>query len=242
MLNTLKTITLAALFSLGLSYVHAWTAPTATPPGGNVSAPINVGATAQTKAGDLTIQGNVGIGVSTPAQKLDVLGSAQITGTIFGGGAQTTYGATTIRGNKNGWSGINFATASGANSGTLMMHPSYSGFYNATDNNWRMYVTDGGAGALGNVYVNDICTTPGGRCLSSASGMSSCVVVGTPAWVTSGTASCPAGYRQTGGSCDMYRGGDGREIGPRYCYPTGSGQYCSEGNGGVCHAYAVCCR
>ena len=58
LLSVLKVSTLAIVLSFGLSYALAWTAPTATPPTGNVSAPINTGSTDQTKAGDLcTIKG-----------------------------------------------------------------------------------------------------------------------------------------------------------------------------------------
>lgn len=55
--NTLKIISLAIILSFGLSYAIAWTAPSATPPTGNVSAPINTGsATAsQTITGKLTV-------------------------------------------------------------------------------------------------------------------------------------------------------------------------------------------
>lgn len=59
-------------------------------------------------------------------------------------GAETTYGGFTVRGSKNGYSGINFKNSAGSNAGTLMMHPSYSGFYNAADNNWRWYTDDSG--------------------------------------------------------------------------------------------------
>jgi hypothetical protein len=64
----------------------AWTEPTAAPPGGNVSAPLNVGPTGQVKRGGLTlntggasiglvvVSGNVGIGITDPQQKLDVAG------------------------------------------------------------------------------------------------------------------------------------------------------------------------
>lgn len=53
--NTIKVSALAVVLSVGLSYVYAWTAPTTTPPAGNVSAPINTGGTAQTKAGALVV-------------------------------------------------------------------------------------------------------------------------------------------------------------------------------------------
>lgn len=49
----LKVLLLATILSLGIGYALAWTAPTTTPPGGNVSAPINTGSTDQTKLGDI---------------------------------------------------------------------------------------------------------------------------------------------------------------------------------------------
>lgn len=54
-LSALKVSALAVVLSFGISYALAWTAPTTTPPGGNVSAPLNTSATAQMKAGPLTI-------------------------------------------------------------------------------------------------------------------------------------------------------------------------------------------
>jgi hypothetical protein len=59
--------------------VLAWTEPTTTPPNGNIAAPLNTGATAQTKAGDLNISGKVGIGTTTPQKTLDVIGQTQAT-------------------------------------------------------------------------------------------------------------------------------------------------------------------
>lgn len=53
--NAIKVIALAIVLSIGLSYALAWTAPTATPPTGNVSAPINTSNTAQTKVGNLSV-------------------------------------------------------------------------------------------------------------------------------------------------------------------------------------------
>lgn len=55
------------------------------------------------------------------------------------------YGALTISGAKNGWSGINFEDSAAINQGTLMASPAYSGFYNAADNGWRLLTTDAGA-------------------------------------------------------------------------------------------------
>lgn len=87
-----KIIVLATILSFGLSYALAWTAPSATPPTGNVSAPINTGDNTQYKAGNLVLNdsatpfvnglivryGKVGIGVSAPTAKLDVLASGGV--------------------------------------------------------------------------------------------------------------------------------------------------------------------
>jgi len=53
--STVKVLALATVLSFGLSYVYAWTAPTATPPGGNVSAPINTSSVVQPKAGTIRV-------------------------------------------------------------------------------------------------------------------------------------------------------------------------------------------
>lgn len=53
--QVLKVSMLALVLSFGLSYVYAWTAPTQSPPNGNVSAPINTSAVSQTKSGDIAI-------------------------------------------------------------------------------------------------------------------------------------------------------------------------------------------
>ena len=53
-------------------------------------------------------------------------------------GAVNTYGATTIRGSKNGWSGLGFQDSAGTFCNTLMARSSdgYGGIYNKSDNNW----------------------------------------------------------------------------------------------------------
>ena len=57
--QSFKVIVLAFVISIGISYVSAWTAPTVTPPGGNVAAPINTSINTQTKVGGLTVWGLV---------------------------------------------------------------------------------------------------------------------------------------------------------------------------------------
>lgn len=128
LLNALMFSLLALVLSFGVSYVSAWTAPTQAPPAGNTNPPINTSATTQSKAGTLSVGGLV-----LPAG-----------GIVDSGGAYATYGAATIRGTKNSFGGVNFRDSSNNNLGTLMMRSDYSGFYNAAENNWRWYATEGG--------------------------------------------------------------------------------------------------
>lgn len=102
------TIAFCGLFAA--SALYSWTGPTQAPPSGNVSAPINVGTTAQVKNGGLSvnafsafgnayIQGNLGVGVVSPTQVLDVNGPIKIGGgsascsSLFEGSVryETTY-------------------------------------------------------------------------------------------------------------------------------------------------------
>ena len=74
----IKLLVLAAVLSIGLSVALAWTDPTQAPPAGNTQAPVNVGPSNQTKAGQLWstsflgsngggyFAGVVGIGDPTP--------------------------------------------------------------------------------------------------------------------------------------------------------------------------------
>lgn len=114
--QSLKIIVLSIILSFGLSYVYAWTAPTVSAPGGNVSAPINTGDNMQYKAGGLVLNnsaspfpvglavlyGNVGIGTTAP-------GSWAAPGSfpIF-----EVNGAIGVSGNDNG-SGLSSITSEG---------------------------------------------------------------------------------------------------------------------------------
>ena len=53
------------------NYVFGWTTPTATPPSSNLPAPINAGPDSQTKAGNLTIEGNLTTGSFKMAAEAD---------------------------------------------------------------------------------------------------------------------------------------------------------------------------
>lgn len=79
-IQSLKVIILGLILALGLSYAFAWTAPTASPPGGNVSAPVNVSNVSQIKTGNMSFLssldsplgyfGKIGIGTVVPNAKL----------------------------------------------------------------------------------------------------------------------------------------------------------------------------
>lgn len=75
-LSALKVSALAIVLSFGISYALAWVAPSVAPPNGNVAAPINTSATAQTKLGSFTI------GTTTASSTLTVIGDANMTGDV----------------------------------------------------------------------------------------------------------------------------------------------------------------
>lgn len=79
--SALKISLLALILSFGMSYALAWTAPTTTPPAGNVAAPINTSATAQTKAGNFTAPNLIDTSTTTQTKS----GNLNLYGTSVGG-------------------------------------------------------------------------------------------------------------------------------------------------------------
>ena len=84
---------LVGAFSLVILPALAWTEPTAAPPGNNVSAPVNVGSTFQTKSAGLGVQtlpGTIGVGLLVGQGDI-VLGSTE--NIIYGNAKNTSTGS-----------------------------------------------------------------------------------------------------------------------------------------------------
>ena len=76
--------------------VLAWVDPTASPPSGNAPAPLTGSTVVQTKAGGVNLAtdatARVGIGTTSPAQKLDVTGSINTSNNITAAGTLVASG------------------------------------------------------------------------------------------------------------------------------------------------------
>ena len=191
------TIILTAALSVNYLFA-AWVGPTQAPPGGNTSTPIHVGSTNQVKEGGLSVealsvfgsgyfQGNVGVGVVVPTQKLDIGGKIKV------GNDATSPDAGTIR-----WTGTDFEGYDGTQWQSLTSEEVTEAPSDATD-------CQNAGGDWHN--VQQLCYFGGTSCASSWQRVSSYSTVNQ----TSCTASCSSGctipshYRQnTGGSCTYY--------------------------------------
>lgn len=133
---------------------------------------------------------------------IDSSGNLSLPGLIYAAGSNSSYGAITMQGSKNGWSGINFKDSTGASAGTLMMHPSYSGFFNAADNAWRWMVDNSGNSTQPGSITTTLTVADNSSCAGYPSGaiaqssvtpglILSCQYNGT-AWVWKGGATLSA--------------------------------------------------
>ncbi|MSR73297.1 hypothetical protein EXS61_01685 [Candidatus Parcubacteria bacterium] len=170
-LSTIKVIILALVLGLGISYAQAnWAPPLASPPtclAGNpgCDAPLNVGATAQIKTGDLKVN------------NLEMSGT-----TLTTSGSTWVWGAMDIKGSKGGYSGINFKNLDGTNAGAFVMKSDgLAGFFNTSSvNNWSFIVYPNIAGSPGAVRIPGLAASPAapGKVLTAVN------VAGDATWQT----------------------------------------------------------
>jgi hypothetical protein len=110
-----KVAVLALILVFTAGYVKAWTGPTLSPPNGNISAPINVGSSTQTKLGSLIVN------AASPVQNavgLTVFGTTSMAGIqINSGGAQVGQVLTiTNSSGATGWISTSTIMSSGSGS------------------------------------------------------------------------------------------------------------------------------
>lgn len=79
--------------------------------------------------GDITANGQISVGANNR---------------ILGNGAQGSYGATTVAGDKNGWTGLEFRDASGNYQVNQMTNRSNIGYYDAAGGRWLNYTDTAG--------------------------------------------------------------------------------------------------
>ncbi len=159
------TIILTAALSVNYLFA-AWVGPTQAPPDGNTSTPIHVGSTNQVKEGGLSVealsvfgsgyfQGNVGIGVVTPTETLDISGGVKV-------GNTTNTNAGTIR-----WTGADFQGYMGGDwvsltgAGLVCTSFTYSAWGECQSNNTqtRTVLTSSPSGCVGgNPITTQSCT------------------------------------------------------------------------------------
>jgi len=151
----------------------AWTEPSATPPAGNVPAPLNVSINAQAKEGSLIVgnnsavttglivrYGNVGIGTTNPGAKLDVVSGYQRI--QFLTGTNTSSYVLSIGVNDDGVNISNNSTIRGFNfknaNGTLLTITSGGNVGIGTTNPSTSYKLDvnGNVRATGFYYTSDL--------------------------------------------------------------------------------------
>ena len=100
-LQTLKVVLLALVLAAGIQYASAqapWRAPTASPPGDNTYAPINVGGNGQTKTGGITVGSaldSTQTGFNVQGGKFLLKGAAGTSGQVIkaDGAGQAVWGA-----------------------------------------------------------------------------------------------------------------------------------------------------
>jgi hypothetical protein len=151
--------------------MFAWTGPSTTAPGGNVSAPVNVGATSQVKSGGLWV-GSLGVSGGTEFDGKVGIGMApssswalSITNTTYGIWSKATGGGYAVYGDQggNGYGVYGYAPSTGG-VGVRGDGSAYGGMFRDSDNGVTAYV---GYGSYG-LYTGNIVRADGGFCISGS--------------------------------------------------------------------------
>jgi hypothetical protein len=92
-IQSLRTLLLAIVLSIGISYAYAaWSPPSNTPPGGNIDAPVNVGGVPQAKAGSLWSNSFIGsAGSGYFGGNLQVVGNIQVPTLCLNGDCRSAW-------------------------------------------------------------------------------------------------------------------------------------------------------
>lgn len=219
LINTVLPI-ISAMAVAGLAYA-AWVEPGTTPPGDNVAAPVNIGATTQYKSGALGIGGvfatdidtflallggRVGIGTANPGAKLEVAGQIKITGGTPGADKVLTSDASGLAAWKTPATGVggsgtaNYLSkwTTGTTLGNSIIYDNGTNVGIGTANPAQKLHVVGGKAQADDFCLN---SDPTNKCLSTGLLIqdlySDCLC-------NSGTPSCKSGYKQVGswtGSC-----------------------------------------
>lgn len=175
-LHTILAFILGALL-FGSRFVFSFTEPTSTPPLENVSAPLNISSTGQSKAGGLILNtggaatglivqnGNVGIGTLSPSQLLDVAGYIKSTGVCIGSDCRTVWPSSS---SYSAGAGISISGTTITNTGVISeLDPTVPSWAKSSNPSIPGSTTVGGAlQTNGTVTATDINITsgPGLRC------------------------------------------------------------------------------
>ena len=106
------------IMSFAISYAFsAWTEPSASPPDGNVSAPVNVSDTGQTKTGAMTVQGDFTAPIfydTVSTYYVNPSGSSNLSGNLTIGGYASSSQLCIGTDCKTSWAGMGNWTLSGS--------------------------------------------------------------------------------------------------------------------------------
>jgi hypothetical protein len=92
----LGIIVIGVVLGFALQFVRAWTEPSQAPPGGNLGAPINTGASIQTKTGTATQKADICVDPNGNGDQKCLGDLVSFPACTLAGGVPTTVGVTTI--------------------------------------------------------------------------------------------------------------------------------------------------